>query len=318
MDDVQSAYQRWHAGNPTWGPEQWLKELFEPFTRDVVNEARRPEPEGLAFDTVQYILRRLCQPKNATKGPYYHGITRPINVHSDHADFWRLLRRGDSLSVVTFNYDILAEHGLVDVVGETARPAFYYGGFTYRQHVQRMIGLASERRSESFALGLEVPLYKLHGSVNWAWEPHSETIKIHDDVRAAFRSERSGIPAIVPPIEEKQLPREFTTIWTAAERDLSKSERWIVCGYSAPAYDLAARALLARSAAAGPPKRVELIDPRASELVEVWSLPGVDEVRPHASLRQAVLDLELEGLAERQPPRKCHSADVDNCKSCAA
>jgi hypothetical protein len=298
MDEVRSAYLRWHETNASSGPEQWLKELFGLDAHNPLNEAWRPEPEGLLFDAVQYILRCLCQPKNATKGPYYYGVTRPKGVHADHADFWRLLRREDNLGVVTFNYDILAEHGLVDRVGEDVRPAFYYGGFMYHQHVQRMIdvaapptGVDARPKSESVALGHEVPLYKLHGSINWAWEPHSETIKIHDDVRAAFRREGAGTPAVVPPVEEKQLPREFTEIWTAAERHLSKSDTWIVCGYSAPEYDLAARALLARSALAGRPKHVELIDPNASELIEVWSFPGVEGVRTHASIGQAVLDL---------------------------
>ena len=73
-------------------------------------------------------------------------------------------------------------------------PVFYYGGHPYNQHVQKMIRLSGAGpRSVAVPLGHQVPIYKLHGSINWAWEPHSETLKVHDDVRAAFRQHKSGI-----------------------------------------------------------------------------------------------------------------------------
>jgi len=241
-------------------------------------------------DVVQYVLRRLCRPKNPGPGAYYYGISRPNDVVPDHVDFWARLREStQDLGVVTFNYDILAEHGLQDYVNGKWSPAFYYGGFMYNQHVQKMVNVTGNvRKSVSVPLGHEVPIYKLHGSINWAWESHSDTLKIHDDVRAAFRREGSGRPAIVPPIEEKELTPEFAAIWTEAAKRLARSERWIICGYSAPEYDVASRALLSRAAAEGPAKQIELIDPNSSVVRAAWTFPNVRAIRTHDSIREAL------------------------------
>src|SRR5262249_55185431 len=151
---------------------------------------------------VQYILRRLSRPKNADAGPYYYGITR-YQASSLHRQFWDALlcngeAHGQALAVVTLNYDILPERALHR--REPAAkpvPLFYYGGFQYDQVVRKMINVAAPpgKKHEIVQLGHDVPIYKLHGSMNWAWEPHTQTLKIHDDIRAAFRSDRYGVPA---------------------------------------------------------------------------------------------------------------------------
>jgi hypothetical protein len=120
--------------------------------------------------------------------------------------------------------------------------------------------------------------------MNWAWEPHTQTLKIHDDVRAAYRSGDRGVPAIIPPVEEKEMTREFTAIWTEAEKALGRAERWIVCGYSMPKYDLAACNLMERSAAVGPRKTVVLIDPTGSERAPRWTFKNVSAVEPYGSI----------------------------------
>jgi hypothetical protein len=104
----------------------------------------------------------------------------------------------------------------------------------------------------------------------------------------AFRREGSGRPAIVPPIEEKELTPEFAAIWTEAAKRLARSERWIICGYSAPEYDVAARALLSRAAAEGPAKQIELIDPNSSVVRAAWALPNVGTIRTHDSIGEAL------------------------------
>jgi hypothetical protein len=142
-------------------------------------------------------------------------------------------------------------------------------------------------------LGHDVPIYKLHGSMNWAWEPHTLTLKIHDDVRAAFRAGNHGIPAIIPPVEEKEMTAEFTAIWAEAEKALGRAERWVVCGYSMPTYDLAVCDLMERSAAHGKKKTVVLIDPMGSELAPRWMFKNVAAVEPCGSIAEGLTSIRM-------------------------
>jgi hypothetical protein len=251
-------------------------------------------------DIIQYILRRLSRPKNADAGPYYYGITR-YQADTLHRRFWDALlgkgvSRDQTLAVVTLNYDILPERALHrrEPPGKTF-PLFYYGGFQFNQIVHKMINVAAPpgKKHEIVQLGHDVPVYKLHGSMNWAWEPHTQTLKIHDDVRAAFRSGNRGVPAIIPPVEEKEMTREFTAIWAEAEKALGRAERWVVCGYSMPTYDVAVCDLMERSAAVGPTKTVMLIDPMSSELQPRWMFKNVAAVEPHGSIAEGLASIPL-------------------------
>jgi hypothetical protein len=216
-----------------------------------------------------------------------------------HRQFWDALLsnegpRDQTLAVVTLNYDILPERALLRREPPAKYvPLFYYGGFQYNQIVHKMIDVSApgEKKYVIVHLGHDVPLYKLHGSINWAWEPHTQTLKIHDDVRAAFRSGDRGVAAIIPPVAEQEMPAKFARIWTEAEEALGRAERWIVCGYSMPTYDLAVRDLLERSAALGPKKIVVLIDPMGSKLAPRWMFNNVAAVEQHRSITEALTSI---------------------------
>ncbi len=95
-----------------------------------------------------------------------HNINRTTNI-SSHEAFWTtLFRRTERVSIVTTNYDILAERGLRNRPRvRLPRPGFHYGdgdeelagrGYPSYAHIQKIT--ASGR----------VPILKLHGSVSWA------------------------------------------------------------------------------------------------------------------------------------------------------
>jgi hypothetical protein len=296
MQSVRAAFDAWSAANPGKPTETWLREEYD--------QSCASEAAGYAVadwqNIIQYILRRVSRPKNANAGSYYYGITR-YQADKLHRQFWdALLGNGRSsdqtLAVVTLNYDILPERALhrKDPAGGTL-PLFYYGGFQYVQVVRKMVNVTAPpgEKHAIVLLGNDVPIYKLHGSINWAWEPHTLELKIHDDVRAAYRSGDRGVPAIIPPVEEKEMTREFTTIWAGAEKAMGRAERWIVCGYSMPPYDLAAHDLMERSAAIGPEKKVVLIDPASSRLAAHWMFKNVATVEPHESITEALASMSL-------------------------
>jgi hypothetical protein len=95
-------------------------------------------------------------------------------------------------------------------------------------------------------------------------------------------------------VEEKEMATEFAAIWAEAERALGRAERWIVCGYSMPEYDLAACDLMKRSAAVGPKKTVVLIDPMGSELAPRWMFKNVAAVEPHGSIAEGLASMRLQ------------------------
>ena len=157
--------------------------------------------------------------------------------------FWTALfsARRD-VSVVTTNFDILAERGLRHLPRpRVPRPGFHYGfgsenlqggGYPSYSHIQRI------------RVSGHVPLLKLHGSVSWSIRS-GELVKYHD-CRPAIR----GDAAIVAPIVEKTVPEYLRPTWNVAKEHLSEARTWIVVGYSLPHYDQAVCSLLREAAAA--------------------------------------------------------------------
>jgi hypothetical protein len=192
-------------------------------------------------------------------------------------------------AIVTLNYDILVEQALhSNPSPRRTAPDCYYGGFSYVQTVRKMTNVVTKEADE-VRLGNKYPLYKLHGSVNWAWERHSLSLKIHQDVRAVFRHDDTvGVPAVVPPIPEKEMPGEFGSIWHEARKALAECENWVVCGYSLPAYDIALAQFFGEILQQRKHTTIFLLDPYSDELAERWErlapsrihvirLPGIPE-----------------------------------------
>ena len=140
--------------------------------------------------------------------------------------FWTtLFRIQPDISVITTNYDILAERGL-----RTApRPRVPRPGFNYGFGYESLAGRSLETR-RSYIVG-RVPLLKLHGSVSWSLE-RGQLVKYHD-CRPAIR----GDAAIVAPIVGKTIPRHLQRTWQVARSCLANASTWVVIGYSLPPYD---------------------------------------------------------------------------------
>jgi NAD-dependent SIR2 family protein deacetylase len=164
---------------------------------------------------------------------------------STHDALVKSLEDSDELehtAFMTFNYDILIDNALLDVVGERR---IDYGVEFVNQY----------RRPNDRA----VPLYKLHGSLNWLlcstcrdiqitprqkgvlklkWEPH-ETI--------CEQCETPRSPIVIPPTFFKVLSNlQLRRIWDSAERDCLRARRLVFCGYSFPDADVHVRYLLKR------------------------------------------------------------------------
>jgi len=270
-NQVAVAYDRWKQLNPNSHSEAWLLELYLG-REDLLQELR----QGTTWDNaIRFALSRLVNLPKGSNAHYYYGICTP-EIHPFHKLFWEKVEKEfRARDIVTLNYDILIEQALHDCESShRSAPKCYYGGFQYVQTVRMMTDI-TKRKYEIIELGKEFVLYKLHGSINWAWEPHSRTLKIHQDVRAVFRCNNEfGTPAIIPPIPEKEMPARFSQIWTEASKALQESNIWIVCGYSLPKYDYALQEYFAQIIKKRGKTTVLLLDPKSDQLAERWQSIG--------------------------------------------
>ena len=167
--------------------------------------------------------------------------------------FWdALFRTRTDVSVITTNFDVLAERGLRHVPRpRVPRPGFHYGfgpaelaggGYPSYAHIQKISAAG------------HVPLLKLHGSVSWSVRD-GKLVKYHD-CRPAIR----GDAAIVAPIVAKTIPAYLRPTWAVARTHLGRARMWIVVGYSLPPYDQSVRSLLLKAVA--PDTTIHIFDPR--------------------------------------------------------
>jgi hypothetical protein len=268
LEEVSIAYRRWRESNPSINSEVWMAALYE------AGASGRQRFGTNWENALQFALRRLVDLRNVHPGAYYHGICTH-QVHPTHKRFWKFVNEHFNLkTIVSLNYDLLIEQALHEE-GSTKRnaPQCYYGGFQYNQIVLKMTNVA-KRESEPVTLGHKYTLYKLHGSINWAWE-HSLTMKIHDDVRAIFRrTPKHWKPAVIAPIPEKDMPKEFSQIWNEAGKSLEAAETWIVCGYSMPDFDLALSQFFRSTISTSQVQSLYISDPNSVELASKWQVPG--------------------------------------------
>jgi NAD-dependent SIR2 family protein deacetylase len=254
FEQVRLAWLRHGAGK---SPELWIREVY--LEKDNLPEFKY----GVSWEDVQDgSVVKLPKGSNAH---YYHGISASISSPV-HREFWSKIRRAFHLkTVITTNYDLLIEQGLKsEYKEERTAPICSYGGYPYLQVVRKMTNVTTNE-SIDLKLGHEVELIKLHGSLNWVQEPHG--YKIHDDVRAVFRKSRGlGKPRIIPPLEEKERPEWSFDIWNAAEAALTKTNKWFVCGYSFPHYDIAINKMIAKCGSNHKQLKVIIADPYSSSV----------------------------------------------------
>lgn len=273
---VKASFDNWANKNPNASAEVWLSELYE-----ERENLLQPMIHGTTWDeAVRFALASLVNLPKGKKAPYYYGIST-YNCHPIHDKFWKKIESIFPTKVlVSMNYDIFPEQSLHSNTGpHRTAPRCYYGGFQYIQVIKKMTNVI-KREYELLELGHDFVLYKLHGSLNWAWEPHSPTMKIHDDVRAVFRCGVDyGTPAIIPPIPEKEMPKEFAQIWNEAELSLGKSDIWIVCGYSLPSYDIALKSFFGRILSSRNQTTIFIIDPASDEIARRWKGLSPNNIR---------------------------------------
>ncbi len=191
-------------------------------------------------------------------------VRRSTNLWTIYmAFFHHFFEESRSLTLITFNYDLLAEQILDDL------------GLRYDYGSTEMIEFDNSRRRRRLRRsGSELSLLKLHGSANWGvCRGCPEAGKYVDKVTAFERPyvpiRRKSCPwcggkfletAIVPPILGKAGEgRHVGPIWRLARRSLERAREVVVVGYSLPSSDVEAISLLREVDAPGKRPRITIV-----------------------------------------------------------
>lgn len=253
---IQDEYNIWRKENPDKHLEMFIAELYSGLFKYYAK-----------FEyAVELIAAVLATPVghevNYSSARYKYRLTSPSNC-SIHKMFWQeIISHFKEISIITTNYDILIEktlrHKKMDRVFGFG---FHYGGF---KTPQRLKGSAQpftiRNQQKEIELNNGIPIYKLHGSLNWSRKSENE-IQMFLDMRPAFRNNCDA--AIIPPLPEKSVPNWLANVWREAEKILTESQNWIICGYSFPDYDEAINQMIGRS---GYNKNIFIIDPDSKKI----------------------------------------------------
>lgn len=190
------------------------------------------------------------------------------------------------LRVITTNYDMNVESAL------------------YRLHFRTDLGFLYARPSQPTSKGglsertkgrTVIPLFKLHGSVNWFEQPDGTTVVDDHIVDCDNRwssgnpAERAvempstcvdtaghGTPLIVPPSFLKpNLSVPLLGVWAGAAKALADSHVVVFVGYSFPPSDTEMMYFLARALADNAVlRKIIVVDPQADKIVDRLCAPG--------------------------------------------
>lgn len=149
-----------------------------------------------------------------------------FHAHASYSSFCHYLSRyntkGNSSSVITFNYDLGLDMGLQNTLGK--------------------LDYCLDNESNGFKL------MKLHGSINWVYNSNKiEVVKsIVTNSETQIRSSREikriygnkVLPVIVPPTWNKtQYHNQLSNVWNHAANELNTADNLVIIGFSIPETD---------------------------------------------------------------------------------
>jgi hypothetical protein len=276
VDRITSLWNDWH-NRSKGSPEEFLAYLeknggleWKEAVRYVALSITMP------LSTLQYVSSGGL---TVTK----HNITRATN-NEIHENFWsNIFKKTKDITVITTNYDILAERGLRN----EPKPRKNRPGFNYGEGNEQLNGggYPSFTHIRPINISGSIPLLKLHGSISWAIE--QDKIIHYIDCRPAI----SGNVAILAPITEKKPPIFLQPIWEKAGNALADASKWIIVGYSLPQYDLAVRKLFSDNGKHNPEIHVFDISKNAASSFKEM-LPN-SSVEWHDGLPNGIPDIDL-------------------------
>ena len=120
----------------------------------------------------------------------------------------------------------------------------------------------------------KIPLFKIHGSLNWLWCPRCEELDITIYEKGALRTQHRNylcasrnctspyeVLIVTPTMFKVYDNRIIKEVWERAEKSISTSEYLVFIGYSLPEADIHIRCMLTKAIANATPRpRILVID----------------------------------------------------------
>lgn len=170
-------------------------------------------------------------------------------IENNHEELIRKLQRKNMLKESIFistNYDILIDNAIMRVLNGFKAVDY---GFEFTQ------AYLNNKKDET------IPLFKLHGSLNWLYCPTCKSMEltplekgavkyynpINMDMLKCRECGSMKQPVIIPPTYFKDYMNYFIEqVWYKAEQALKEVEKIFFCGYSFPDADIHIKYLLKR------------------------------------------------------------------------
>jgi hypothetical protein len=292
--------------SPTVSLEQYLGRLFFEMNADATTTNVRAY-----FDLVRWYAAELLTTTN-----WMIGRSGSIKKLLE-----RELRRPSSISIVTFNHDLLIENAL-----SLLAPRLF-GQPWCLKHAYGITPSLTPVAGKGATFDLDcpgdidshIPIYKMHGSVNWVFRTlrkypppsfasrdrglalwHNTAITPWVE-RVNYRKGRKWYlwPLIVPPIYEKHgfIHGELAGVWQSASARLDQATRIVFWGYSFPRADLHARYFFQSAALRNPAlTRPILINPDPASEVSLYEVLRPRRVHHYHDVKD-FLDDETQGSA---------------------
>jgi hypothetical protein len=177
--------------------------------------------------------------------------------------------RDINLSIITTNYDLSIECAL-NRFGSKAK-------LNFKAERER----SNVRMVDDLYHDSGIPLFKLHGSVNWFKSESKTGIFVEDRIVDSYPHEKKNIPLvsrhdyshpgeplIIPPSFLKpELPKPLLETWKYAAKELQEANLLVFIGYSFPVSDTEMTYFLARSLTSNANlNKILLIDPIGDEI----------------------------------------------------
>ena len=225
------------------------------------------------------------------------------------------LEQPSDLTVITFNYDLLAENALQEIALNGRPEVLAFPGCYRLDDNASSTGITGQPSFAATGSPYEgVSILKLHGSMNWQsrhtselprpsalFHPNRELHIINSRQVSSsliWRRKHRMVymkPIIVPPTSGKRgmMHRSMTGLWDIAAEKLAVADRIVIAGYSCPPLDLEARILLSENLRLNESKKVYVIDPNAHSAAKFVDMCGVTHSTIYTSLSSWVDDAAL-------------------------
>jgi len=195
-------------------------------------------------DLIVKIFERKNQEKSILQAPWLHEFAK--HLHNERSE------------IFTFNYDLVLENLLarennLDIRGCEAIYSVknmgnpYFQEYTLQVNNQTNIVTIEENPMREWKQGWHIKLYKLHGSINWLYDPDFQ-----NGVRVVSshtpQEYKQGLQClIVPPTMLKNFELKTKLLdfqWHVFKEKLAQATKLYIIGYSIPKTDIATRYII--------------------------------------------------------------------------